>query len=197
MTKSTIQLNAMKPTRTNLLIAAVLFTVCGAGVAMADEPASVSSRKPNIIYVMLDDAGYADFGAMGSDHIQTPVFDRMCAEGMRFTDHYSGSAVCAPTRCVLMTGLHTGHCRRRDNPARANIDQADEGKLVFLRDDDRTVAESLKQSGYVTGGIGKWGIGNPGSAGSPDKQGFDYFFGYLDQVHAHNHYTDWLWKNGE
>lgn len=156
-----------------------------------------ADRKPNVIYVMLDDAGYADFGAMGSTEIQTPNFDRMCAEGMRFTDHYSGSAVCAPTRCVLMTGLHTGHCRRRDNKAAAARNQTDENGLVFLKDEDVTVAESLQKAGYVTGGIGKWGLGNPGSAGTPDKQGFDHFLGYLDQVHAHDHYTDWLWNDGE
>ncbi|EMI46891.1 arylsulfatase [Rhodopirellula sp. SWK7] len=154
-------------------------------------------RPANIIYIMLDDAGYNDFGAMGSDDVHTPNFDRMCREGIRFTDHYSGSAVCAPTRCVLMTGLHTGHCRRRNNAASASVDQADEGKLVFLKDEDVTVAESLQAAGYVTGGIGKWGLGNPGSAGTPDKQGFDHFLGYLDQVHAHDHYTDWLWNDGE
>lgn len=158
---------------------------------------AADAKRPNIIYVMLDDAGYNDFGAMGSPHVQTPVFDRMCAEGMRFTDHYSGSAVCAPTRCVLMTGLHTGHCRRRDNQAKANRDQTDQNGLVFLKDEDVTVAEVMKQAGYVTGGIGKWGLGNPGFDGSPDKQGFDHFLGYLDQVHAHSYYTDWLWNDGE
>ncbi|MCG6155892.1 arylsulfatase [Rubinisphaera margarita] len=154
-------------------------------------------RRPNIIYVMIDDAGYGDFGAMGSEHVQTPTFDRMCREGMRFTDHYSGSAVCAPTRCVLMTGLHTGHCRRRNNRASAALDQTDLNGLVFLKDEDLTVAEVLQEAGYVTGGIGKWGLGNPGFPGSPDKQGFDHFLGYLDQVHAHDHYTDWLWNDGE
>jgi len=173
---------------------------CVTSIVIAFSPAMIclaNPSRPNIIYVMLDDAGYADFGAMGSKEVQTPTFDKMCAEGMRFTDHYSGSAVCAPTRCVLMTGLHTGHCRRRDNQARTAFDQADERKLVFLRNEDVTIAETLQAAGYVTGGIGKWGLGNSGSAGSPDKQGFDHFFGYLDQVHAHNHYTDWLWKNGQ
>jgi len=138
-----------------------------------------------------------DFSAMGSENIQTPIFDRMCREGLRFTDHYSGSAVCAPTRCVLMTGLHTGHCRSRDNMVAAARDQSDTGKRVFLRDEDVTVAESLQQSGYVTGGVGKWGLGNSGYAGSPDKQGFDHFLGYLDQRHAHDHFTDWLWNDGQ
>lgn len=154
-------------------------------------------KKPNIIYIMIDDAGYADFGAMGSTQVQTPAFDQMCREGTRYTDHYSGSAVCAPTRCVLMTGLHTGHCRRRDNQAKANRNKTDQNGLVFLKDEDLTVAEVLQKAGYVTGGIGKWGLGNPGFEGSPEKQGFDHFLGYLDQVHAHDHYTDWLWNDGE
>jgi len=158
---------------------------------------AADTKQPNIIYIMLDDAGYNDFGAMGSQHVQTPVFDRMAAEGMRFTDHYSGSAVCAPTRCVLMTGLHTGHCRRRDNQAKANRNKTDDNGLVFLKNEDLTVAEVMQTAGYVTGGIGKWGLGNPGHAGSPDKQGFDHFLGYLDQVHAHTYYTDWLWNDGQ
>lgn len=160
-------------------------------------PASAARDKPNIIYIMLDDAGYGDFGAFGSPHIKTPAFDRLAQEGTRFTDHYSGSAVCAPTRCVLMTGLHTGHARRRDNQAKANRDKTDQNGLVFLKDSDVTVAEHLKRAGYATGGIGKWGLGNPGSAGVPEKQGFDYWFGYLDQVHAHNHYPNEIWDGGK
>ncbi len=173
----------------------ILFAPFVAG-AVAQEPATV--ERPNIVYVMVDDAGWGDYGANGSEHIQTPVFDRMCAEGIRFTDHYAGSAVCAPTRAVLMTGLHPGHARRRDNTATGGLEDF-EGRrpLVFLQDEDLTVAEVLQQAGYVTAGIGKWGIGNPGTTGSPDKQGFDHFYGYLDQVHAHDHYTDWLWRDGE
>ena len=109
-----------------------------------------AAEKPNVIYVMLDDAGYGDFGAFGSKHVKTPTFDKMCREGMKFTQHYSGSAVCAPTRCVLMTGLHTGHCRRRDNTAKALQDElsAKNGRpLVFLRDEDLTVAEVMKKAG--------------------------------------------------
>lgn len=163
---------------------------------------SVAAEPPNIIYVMLDDAGYGDFGAFGSQHVQTPVFDRMCREGTKFTHHHSGSAVCAPTRCVLMTGLHTGHCRRRDNRANANKEElpanANGAKgLVFLKDQDITIAEVLKRAGYATGGIGKWGLGNSGTPGEPTRQGFDMWYGYLDQVHAHNHYTDWLWDSGK
>jgi len=172
------------------------------GILLASGPhaADADDRKPNIIYVMLDDAGYGDFTAFGSPHIKTPTFDRLCAEGMKFTDHYSGSAVCAPTRCVLMTGLHTGHCRRRDNTAKARIQELSQKNgrpLVFLEDEDVTVAEALHQAGYYTAGVGKWGLGNPGSSGVPEKQGFDYWYGYLDQVHAHNHFPDEIWDGGK
>lgn len=159
-----------------------------------------AEAPPNIIYVMLDDAGYGDFGAFGSPHVKTPTFDQMCEEGMKFTQHYSGSAVCAPTRCVLMTGLHTGHARRRDNTAKAMTEElsAKNGRpLVFLEKGDATVARSLKAAGYATGGIGKWGLGNPGSDGVPEQQGFDSWFGYLDQVHAHDHFPDEIWDNGK
>ena len=161
-------------------------------------PAAVEAQiKPNIIYVMLDDAGYGDFGTFGSKEVLTPTMDHMATEGIKFTDHYSGSSVCAPTRCVLMTGMHTGHARRRDNQAKANKHLADnkERGLVFLQKEDVTVAQVLQKEGYVTGGIGKWGIGNPGTEGQPDKKGFDHWYGYLDQVHAHDHFTDHIWKD--
>ncbi|WP_052143735.1 arylsulfatase [Wocania ichthyoenteri] len=158
------------------------------------------SKKPNIIYIMLDDAGYGDFSAFGSKHIKTPNFDKICDEGMKFTQHYSGSAVCAPTRSVLMTGLDTGHTPRRDNTAKSNTKELIEANgrpLVFLEDKHLTVAESLKEAGYKTGGIGKWGLGNPGSSGVPENQGFDYWFGYLDQLHAHNHFSEEIWEDGK
>lgn len=164
-------------------------------------PAS-SSEAPNIIFIMADDQGYADLGCYGSEHIRTPNIDRMAREGIRFTDCYSGSAVCAPTRCVLMTGLHPGHCRRRDNTATGNLDWFEELEeprrpLVFLEPEDVTVAEKLKAAGYATGGFGKWGLGNPGTDGVPEKQGFDLWLGYYDQVHAHTYYTDHLIRNSE
>ncbi len=163
----------------------------------------LAQDRPNIIYIMIDDAGYQDFGAMGSTAIQTPHFDALCQQGTRFTNHYCGSAVCAPTRCVLMTGLHTGHCKRRDNEATANPDQLipslgnNKGKLIFLDRTDVTIASELQQAGYETIGIGKWGLGNPGTGGQPDSQGFGRFFGYLDQVHAHDHFSDYIWNNGD
>ncbi len=144
-----------------------------------------SPRKPNIIFILADDLGYGDLGCYGQKQIRTPNIDRMAAEGMRFTQCYAGSTVCAPSRCALMTGRHTGHGTVRGNA------------LVPLRPQDVTVAEVLKQAGYATGLVGKWGLGEAGSTGVPNRKGFDYFFGYLNQVHAHNYYPDYLWKNQE
>ena len=158
-----------------------------AGAARAAEapgkPLDRARDKPNIIYILADDLGYGDLGCYGQKRIKTPVLDRMAAEGMKFTDSYSGSTVCAPSRCVLMTGLHTGHCFIRGN-----------GK-DNLRPGDVTVAEMLKRGGYSTALIGKWGLGHEGSAGVPTRQGFDYFFGYMDQHHAHNYYPTFLLRN--
>ncbi len=144
-----------------------------------------SSRKPNIIYILADDLGYGDPGCYGQQRIKTPHLDQMAAEGIRFTQHYAGSTVCAPSRCCLMTGIHTGHARIRGNAA------------VPLAPEDKTIAEYLKEAGYTTGLIGKWGLGGEGSTGIPNRKGFDYFFGYLSQIRAHNYYPDWLWRNEE
>ncbi len=146
---------------------------------------AASLDRPNIIFILADDLGYGDLGCYGQRTIQTPNLDRMAAEGMIFTDHYAGSTVCAPSRCCLMTGVHTGHAWIRGNAR------------VPLRPSDVTVAELLKQAGYTTALIGKWGLGEPESTGVPNKQGFDRFFGYLNQRHAHNYYPDYLWRNGE
>jgi arylsulfatase A-like enzyme len=141
-----------------------------------------AERKPNIIFILADDLGYGDLGCYGQTKIKTPNLDKMAAEGMRFTSFYAGSTVCAPSRCALMTGLHTGHAFIRGNAA------------LSLRPEDLTVAEVLKQAGYRTGLIGKWGLGNPDTTGLPQLQGFDQFFGYLDQTHAHDYYPDYLWR---
>jgi len=155
-----------------------------AGCRMPEPTARpVDSGKPNIIFILVDDLGYGDLGCYGQEVIQTPNIDRMAAEGMVFTDHYAGSTVCAPSRCCLMTGKHTGHAYVRGNAR------------VPLRDSDVTVAELLKQAGYTTGIIGKWGLGEPDTTGIPNRQGFDYWFGYLNQRHAHNYYPDYLWRN--
>jgi len=156
--------------------------------------AQPAGRKPNIIYILADDLGYGELGCYGQKKIKTPRLDRMAAEGMRFTDHYSGSTVCAPSRCCLLTGYHTGHAYVRGNVA-ANYPK-DKGELP-LRPDDITVAEILQKAGYKTGGFGKWGNGRAETTGAPRKQGFDEFFGYLDQVNAHFYYPDFLWDNGE
>lgn len=155
-----------------------------------------SPTKPNIIFVMADDMGYADAGCFGQKLIKTPNVDRLAAEGLRFTQCYAGSTVCAPSRSVLMTGQHTGHTRVRGNFGRGGVVGLGGGPgRVPLRDDDVTVAEVLKQAGYATGITGKWGLGEPTTTGPPNRQGFDAWFGFLNQRRAHNHYTDFLWLN--
>jgi arylsulfatase A-like enzyme len=148
-------------------------------------PAQPPARKPNIIFILADDLGYGDLGCYGQKKIKTPNLDRMAAQGVRFTQAYAGSTVCAPSRCALMTGKHTGHCTVRGNAR------------VPLGKGESTLARLLRAIGYVTGLIGKWGLGEPGTTGHPNLQGFDYFFGYTDQVHAHNYYPDFLWRNQE
>ena len=161
------------------LILAILGVVACCGSAFAAAP------RPNIVLILADDLGYGDLGCYGQKRIRTPRLDRMAAEGLRFTNFYAGSTVCAPSRCVLMTGLHTGHCYIRGN-AKLN-----------LRPGDVTVARALHDAGYRTGLMGKWGLGHEGSTGVPTKQGFDAFFGYLDQHHAHNYYPAFLHRNEE
>ena len=141
-----------------------------------------AERKPSIIFILADDLGYGDLGCYGQTRIKTPNLDKLAGEGMRFTSFYAGSTVCAPSRCTLMTGLDTGHAIIRGNAA------------VPLRPQDLTVAEVLKQAGYRTGLIGKWGLGGPNTTGLPQKKGFDEFLGYLYQVHAHDYYPDYLWR---
>lgn len=157
----------------------------------AEETKPPSARRPNIVLILADDLGYGDLGSYGQQNIRTPVLDRLAAEGMRFTDHYAGSTVCAPSRSALMTGQHTGH-----TPIRGNKEVKPMGQHP-LADEVVTVAEVLKSVGYSTGLIGKWGLGGPGSAGEPNRQGFDYFFGYLCQRHAHNYYPEFLFRNRE
>src|SRR5438067_10592320 len=142
-----------------------------------------AERPPSIVLILADDLGYGDLGCYGQTKIKTPNLDKLAADGIRFTACYAGSTVCAPSRCALMTGLHTGHCHVRGNAR------------VPLRPEDVTVAELLKKAGYATGLVGKWGLGEPGSTGIPTKKGFDSFFGYLNQAHAHNYYPDFLWRN--
>lgn len=151
--------------------------------------ASAAQRPPNIVLIMADDLGLGEVGCYGGKTIPTPHIDRLAAQGLKFTNAYSVSAVCAPTRCGLMTGLHMGHATRRAN-----------GSLhghVPLKPEETTIAERLNEAGYATGGFGKWGLGDVGTSGVPEKQGFDVFYGYYNQAHAHNYFPAFLVRNSE
>ncbi|WP_010584824.1 arylsulfatase [Schlesneria paludicola] len=166
----------------SLLMAVVTFAFVNVGL---------TADRPNLIWIMADDLGYGDLGCYGQQVILTPHLDQMAKDGMRFTQFYAGATVCAPSRSVLMTGQHHGHTRVRGNAGQRNpIAQA-------LRPTDRTVASILQQAGYKTALVGKWGLGDVGAAecGLPRRHGFDNFFGYLNQQHAHNHFPAFLWRN--
>lgn len=168
----------MKSPFSVLLFSSILFAPLG--VTVAAEP----QTKPNIIYILLDDCGYGDLGCYGQKTLLTPNLDRLASEGMKFTRHYAGSTVCAPSRGTLMTGLHTGHSRIRGNGPST------------LPDTDPNVVRLLKEAGYHTACIGKYGLGSPAPLDDPQRKGFDYFFGYVGTAHAHNFYTDFLVRNG-
>ena len=163
--------------------------------------------KPNIIYILMDDLGYGDLGCYGQEKIETPHIDDLCRHGMRFTQHYSGSSVSAPSRCVLLTGLHSGHAQIRANDElqhRGAVARHDsmfvhpewEGQYP-LKEGTMTIGRMLQDAGYTTGCFGKWGLGYPGSTGEPNKQGFNEFFGYNCQRQAHTYYPAFLWKNNK
>ena len=156
-----------------------------AAAAMTTARGQAAAPRPNVIFIMADDLGYGDLGCYGQQIIATPNIDRMATEGMRFTQAYAGSTVCAPSRCSLMTGKHMGHATVRGN----------RNPEVPLRPDDVTVAEIAKMAGYRTAQFGKWGVGGPVTLGRPNAQGFDEFLGYLSQWHAHNNYPEHLWDN--
>lgn len=165
----------------------------------ADRSKATDKRPPNIIFILADDLGYGDLRSYGQQKIRTPNLDTLAAEGMRFTDHYSGNAVCAPSRCVLMTGYHPGHAQVRDNRGLASkkfVDGRPETEGQHPIDADSvTIASHLKSRGYTCGGFGKWGLGGPGTTGEPLKQGFDRWFGYNCQSVAHNFFPTYLWDN--
>ena len=152
---------------------------------------SAEQQKPNIIYILADDLGYGDLGCYGQTKIETPNIDKMATEGMLFTQHYSGSTVCAPSRCVLMTGKHTGH-----SAIRGNKEYKPEGQHP-MKGAAITIAEVLKEAGYTTGAFGKWGLGFTGTEGDPNNQGFDEFYGFNCQREAHRYYPKHLWHNSE
>ena len=164
-------------------------TLIGACAVLIAFAATFSAQsRPNIIFIQADDLGYGDLSCYGQRKFKTPNIDRLAAEGLRFTQYYAGSTVCAPSRSALMTGQHTGHTRIRGNAR------------YPLLPEDVTVAEVLKAApgaGYKTALIGKWGLGEAGTTGVPNRQGFDYFFGYLNQRHAHNYYPTFLWRDEE
>ena len=158
----------------------LLFLSGGSPANAADD------QRPNIVYVMLDEWGYHEWSGAGHPIHETPNFDRMAKEGMRFTQMLAGSCVCAPTRCTLMTGMHSGHCTVRANDGSAPI-----------RANDVTISRLLKDAGYAVGGFGKWGIGDAGTTGVPESHGFDLFFGYYHQVHAHTYFPTYLIRNSK
>ncbi len=159
-----------------------------AGLALAslcDLAVAAPPERPNIIYIMCDDLGYGDVGAYGQKRIATPAIDRLAAQGMKFTAHYSGHTVCRPSRLSLWTGRHTGHTAISANAS------------YRFQPSDVTVAELVRKAGYATGGVGKWAMGGVGTTGHPNQNGFDFWMGYLDQSEAHNYYPEFLWRNGE
>jgi arylsulfatase A-like enzyme len=180
--------------RFGVVVACALLFTCAALVPARGAGAQVGQGKsqpsPNIIFVVADDLGRGDLGAYGQRLVRTPNLDRMAREGLRFNDAYAPSPVCAPSRASFMTGLHQGHARIRGNMNRNN-------ERVPLKEEDVTVAEVLKGAGYRTGIVGKWGLGEPGTTGVPGRQGFDYFYGYLNQNHAHDYHPEYLWQNDE
>ena len=169
----------------HLLAAGLSLALVAAGLHAA-EPA----RKPNIIFVLADDAGWADIGPFGQKIIHTPTLDKLAAEGMKLTQHYAGSPVCAPSRCVLITGKHPGHAFVRDNHEIGSW-YSFQGQIPIPAT-DTGIAAALKSAGYATAAFGKWGLGGVGSSGDPLKHGFDHFFGFNDQRQAHNYYPHWL-----
>jgi arylsulfatase A-like enzyme len=162
-----------------------------AGPVLAQSP--TAGEKPNVVFILCDDLGYGDLGCYGQKKLKTPNIDSLAAEGMLFTDHYSGSTVCAPSRSVLMTGQHTGHTPVRGNGARGRYPDGSSPRA--LPADTYTVPKMFKAAGYQTGMFGKWGLGSVGDSGNALKQGFDSFYGYYSQSHAHTFYPKFLWDN--
>jgi len=169
-------MNNIQPSRREFLASASSLALAGA--------ASAQSRPPNILFILADDLGYGDLGCYGQKRIQTPNVDRLAAEGVKFTQAYSGSTVCAPSRCTLMSGKHTGHCATRGN----------RHPEIPLPISDPSIAEVLKRAGYRTAHYGKWGLGGPETTSTPTERGFDEFFGFLNHQHAHQAYPDYLWE---
>ena len=177
-------------TRTAAVVASLLVVVLALSNGRTAAGVQPAGSAPNVLLIQADDLGYGDLSAYGQSRFQTPALDRLAREGTRCSQYYAGRTVCAPSRAPRMTGRHTGHGWIRGTGGLPGGD-------VPLRPDDVTMAEVLHDAGYRTAVIGKWGLGQPGTTGQPDKQGFDYAFGFLDHRHAHRQFTDHLWRNGE
>src|SRR5947207_404988 len=171
-------------------IIAIAISLLALSTLRADEP-----RPPNIVFFLADDLGWGDLGCYGQTKIKTPSIDRLASDGMRCTCAYAGSAVCAPSRCTLMTGKHTGHAYIRDN--RQWKQDVQWSGQIPIPEDTVTLTGLFKKNGYSIGAMGKWGLGSPENSGDPAKHGIDYFFGYYCQAHAHNHYPQYVWRNAE
>jgi arylsulfatase A len=158
---------------------------------------ALGQQKPNVIYIYADDLGYGELGVYGQTKIKTPFLDAMAKEGIRFTQHYTSAPVCAPARCMLMTGVHAGHSYIRGNYELGGFADNKEGGQMPLPENTFTIAKLMKNAGYQTALVGKWGLGMSNSTGNPNQQGFDYAYGFLDQKQAHNLYPTHLWENGK
>jgi len=187
--------------KTNLLLTSSFLSV----LLLSGCTKEKESKQPNIIYILADDLGYAELGCYGQQQIETPNIDKLAERGMRFTQNYAGTAVSAPSRCITFTGLHSGHAYIRGNDEmreRGEVwsheamlaDSTLEGQRPLLAG-TVTIPSVLKEAGYTTGCIGKWGLGYPGSEGTPNKMGFDFFYGYNCQRQAHTYYPPFLYRN--
>lgn len=173
----------------NIILIIILFTFSALILSSCSQKNEDETIRPNIIFIFSDDLSYRDISCYGQEHFSTPNLDILAVNGLRFNNAYAGSPECAPSRGSIMTGMHMGHCRIRANRSARGQDH--------LEDEDITVAEVLKDAGYKTAFIGKWGIGLPGTEGTPDKQGFDYSYGYYDQARAHGFFPDYMMENGD
>ncbi len=171
---------------TTLLLFLLVGIACGDQATQEKTTSPVANRSPNIIYILVDDMGYGDLSCYGQKILKTPNIDQLASEGMMFTQHYSGSTVCGPSRASLLTGKHTGHTSVRGNQPPGQL----------LHPEETTIAEALKRAGYTTGLVGKWGVGHPPPADDPALNGFDHAYGYINMWHAHNFYPEFLYLNG-
>ena len=196
----------VKITKADLLhkLTTLILTTLTLYGAVGSHKIAFSSEKksvPNIVFILADDLGYQELGCYGQKWIQTPHIDQIAKDGIRFTQFYAGNAVCAPSRCNLLTGKHPGHAYVRNNGKPQYVQHMKEKEgweypgQHPIPDAEVTIAEMLKQKNYATGAMGKWGLGHFGTTGDPNQQGFDLFYGFNCQVHAHNHYPRFLWRN--